>query len=193
MKPGLHLCVLKGKNNQNNGCTHIHQTGWKSVNKHCLLENRYELFSGTGKSTDSGIHATEDHNNVRSILWNLRNCIGPFRTKDMGCWHIVQCFSKTMLVCIQLPTLEHCWSTFNGRFWPPCWSCSQKQPAVLTTWRTGWDHGNSAIMRSGRCQNVADITADRFFDANKQNKQTPWPLVRERTIPTDQLPLVDEI
>jgi hypothetical protein len=25
------------------------------------------------------------------------------------------------------------------------------------------------------------------------NKQTPWPLVRERTIPTEQPPLVDEI
>jgi hypothetical protein len=25
------------------------------------------------------------------------------------------------------------------------------------------------------------------------NKQTPWPLVRERTIPTDRPPLVDEI
>jgi hypothetical protein len=28
---------------------------------------------------------------------------------------------------------------------------------------------------------------------NKQTKQTPWPLVRERTIPTDRPPLVDEI
>jgi hypothetical protein len=28
---------------------------------------------------------------------------------------------------------------------------------------------------------------------NKQNKQTPWPLVRERTISTDRPPLVDEI
>jgi hypothetical protein len=27
----------------------------------------------------------------------------------------------------------------------------------------------------------------------KQNKQTPWPLVRERTIPTDRPPLVEEI
>jgi hypothetical protein len=27
----------------------------------------------------------------------------------------------------------------------------------------------------------------------KTNKQTPWPLVRERTIPTDRPPLVDEI
>jgi hypothetical protein len=25
------------------------------------------------------------------------------------------------------------------------------------------------------------------------NKQTPWPLVRERTIPTERPPLVDEI
>jgi hypothetical protein len=27
----------------------------------------------------------------------------------------------------------------------------------------------------------------------QKNKQTPWPLVRERTIPTDRPPLVDEI
>jgi hypothetical protein len=26
-----------------------------------------------------------------------------------------------------------------------------------------------------------------------QTKQTPWPLVRERTVPTDRPPLVDEI
>jgi hypothetical protein len=28
---------------------------------------------------------------------------------------------------------------------------------------------------------------------NLQTKQTPWPLFRERTIPTDRPPLVDEI
>jgi hypothetical protein len=27
----------------------------------------------------------------------------------------------------------------------------------------------------------------------KKKKQTPWPLVRERTIPTERPPLVDEI
>jgi hypothetical protein len=37
-----------------------------------------------------------------------------------------------------------------------------------------------------------------FWDMKSQfvpqtNKQTPWPLVRERTIPTDRPPLVDEI
>jgi hypothetical protein len=28
---------------------------------------------------------------------------------------------------------------------------------------------------------------------NVQTKQTPWPLVRKRNIPTDRLPLVGEI
>jgi hypothetical protein len=31
------------------------------------------------------------------------------------------------------------------------------------------------------------------INKQKTNKQTPWPLVRERTIPTDRPPLVDEI
>jgi hypothetical protein len=30
-------------------------------------------------------------------------------------------------------------------------------------------------------------------DKNKQTKQTPWPLVHERTILTERPPLVDEI
>jgi hypothetical protein len=32
-----------------------------------------------------------------------------------------------------------------------------------------------------------------YFQVLQTNKQTPWPLVRERTIPTDRPPLVDEI
>jgi hypothetical protein len=35
--------------------------------------------------------------------------------------------------------------------------------------------------------------SDRNEYQTKTNKQTPWPLVRERTIPTDRSPLVDEI
>jgi hypothetical protein len=38
------------------------------------------------------------------------------------------------------------------------------------------------------------IQAVPSTSTNKQtNKQTPWPLVRERTIPTERPPLVDEI
>jgi hypothetical protein len=32
-----------------------------------------------------------------------------------------------------------------------------------------------------------------FYKLENTNKQTPWPLVRERTIPTDRPPVVDEI
>jgi hypothetical protein len=40
--------------------------------------------------------------------------------------------------------------------------------------------------------NVALINGSTSQTTNK-TKQTPWPLVRERTIPTDRPPLVDEI
>jgi hypothetical protein len=40
-------------------------------------------------ATDGGIHATR-HQNVRSVLQNIKkNCVGPFRTKDVECWHLV--------------------------------------------------------------------------------------------------------
>jgi hypothetical protein len=43
------------------------------------------------------------------------------------------------------------------------------------------------------------VNGDRFFIqrdyvlSHSTSKQTPWPLVRKRTIPTDRLPRVDEI
>jgi hypothetical protein len=33
----------------------------------------------------------------------------------------------------------------------------------------------------------------KFTKKKKKEKETPWPLVRKRTIPTDRPPLVDEI
>jgi hypothetical protein len=39
---------------------------------------------------------------------------------------------------------------------------------------------------------VAGLTPDKVTVTNK-TKQTPWPLVRERTIPTERPPLVDEM
>jgi hypothetical protein len=39
---------------------------------------------------------------------------------------------------------------------------------------------------------MKDSTMDNVHKY-KQKKQTPWPLVRERTIPTERPPLVDEI
>jgi hypothetical protein len=42
-----------------------------------------------------------------------------------------------------------------------------------------------------RFQNV--IESNDEVMCKKQNKKTPWPLVRKRTIPTERPPLVDEI
>jgi hypothetical protein len=33
---------------------------------------------------DGGINARRDHNNVRSVLRNTKNCVGPFRKKRRG-------------------------------------------------------------------------------------------------------------
>jgi hypothetical protein len=41
--------------------------------------------------------------------------------------------------------------------------------------------------------NYGSLTIQQNIRFNKTNKQTPWPLVRERTIPTERPPLVDEI
>jgi hypothetical protein len=53
----------------------------------------------------------------------------------------------------------------------------------------------AAIMfLSNHCLAMISYTSSPcpVFFKNKQTKQTPWPLVRERTIPTDRPPLVDE-
>jgi hypothetical protein len=40
---------------------------------------------------------------------------------------------------------------------------------------------------------IFDINIVKEEDLRLYNKQTPWPLVRERTIPTERRPLVHEI
>jgi hypothetical protein len=47
----------------------------------------------------------------------------------------------------------------------------------------------------GMIQKLSDSEWDYKWEyvALYKQKQTPWPLVRERTIPTERPPLVDEI
>jgi hypothetical protein len=42
-------------------------------------------------------------------------------------------------------------------------------------------------------ENDIVMEEEKYRVKTYQFKQTPWPLVRERTIPTDRPPLVDEI
>jgi hypothetical protein len=47
----------------------------------------------------------------------------------------------------------------------------------------------SALGSTRTKRKLESVIADVLYT----NKQTPWPLLRKRTIPTEQLPLVDEI
>jgi hypothetical protein len=65
--------MLKPKSSPSSGCTHIHQTSQKSLNKCCLPAGKLMVTSlGQEKSADVGIHATRDHNNVTSVLQNTK-------------------------------------------------------------------------------------------------------------------------
>jgi hypothetical protein len=68
MKRRFHLWILKPKSSKSSGCTQIYQTNRKSLNKCCLPESWWQLFSGTGKSANDEIHATMAHNGVTSVL-----------------------------------------------------------------------------------------------------------------------------
>jgi hypothetical protein len=82
---------------------HIHQRSRKSLNKR-LPESWWQQE----KSADSGIHATRDHDNVRSVLWNTKKLHMAIQNKRCGMLR-----SSVLVVLLhdnmQLLALEHCW------------------------------------------------------------------------------------
>jgi hypothetical protein len=76
-------------------------------------------------------------------------------------------YSMTMRFSIQLLALEHCWSILTG-------SCLTTLVTALISlrvtsiclpiWITGCHHSASTVLWSWwRCQNVAELTGDRFL------------------------------
>jgi hypothetical protein len=128
-----------------------------------------KCFLGQEMSADGGIHATKDH--IISVLQTLQNCVWPFRIKGI-LWS-----SIPMRVNIQLLTLEHCWSISTG-------SClttllialilPHATAACLPTWRTGWGHSASTIMRSWQTvsKQLSSQVAD-FFDTGTKKTYSP--------------------
>jgi hypothetical protein len=54
---------------------HTHSPNKPNIlNKRCLPESLWQLFSGTGQERSAGdvIHATRDHNNITSVLRNTK-------------------------------------------------------------------------------------------------------------------------
>jgi hypothetical protein len=81
----------------------------------------------------------------------LKNCVGSFRAKEVECWHTVYCSSMTMRIGIQLFAPEHTWSILTGSCLTTLLTAMIMLRATTTclpTWRTGWDHSASTIVRS---------------------------------------------
>jgi hypothetical protein len=67
--------MVKPKSSQSRGCTHIHKKPKKF--KQMFFARKLKQLEQE-MSVDGGIHATRDHNNVRSGLRNAKkNCVGP--------------------------------------------------------------------------------------------------------------------
>jgi hypothetical protein len=63
--------MLKPKSSQSSGCTHIHQKKPKKFEEN-LSERKLMAAVFWDRSADSGIHATRDNNDVRSLLQNSK-------------------------------------------------------------------------------------------------------------------------
>jgi hypothetical protein len=74
---------------QSNQWMHTHSPNkpkmFKQTLSACQKADGY-CFLKQERSTDGGIHATIDHNNVTSVMRNTKkNCVGPFGTNGMEC------------------------------------------------------------------------------------------------------------
>jgi hypothetical protein len=73
---------------------------------------------------------------------------------------------------------------------------------MSNTWSRTSSHPDACVKKTGRGAHGSVVVEalcyepeGRGFDTQSENykTKTPWPLVRERTIPTERPPLVDEI
>jgi hypothetical protein len=144
MKPGFHLWMLKPKSSQSSGCIPIHQTIRKSLNRRYLpARGWWQLSLGQERDADGGFmqHGTT----VTSEVY----CVGPtFRNKRRGMLTYGVVSSMTMRVRMQLLALEHCWGISTRSCFTTLLTALISLHAATTylpTWRSGWDHGASAI------------------------------------------------
>jgi hypothetical protein len=116
--------------------------------------------------------------------------------------HVAGYLKGLQFVCIsELYNKERNTKTITSRL--PLSNSSQKFTATLREWTLlrhsssfSWNWRKSWHMSVWKALSpwIDPVTSGKQSLTNRQtNKQTPWPLVRERTIPTERPPLVDEI
>jgi hypothetical protein len=124
-------------------------------------------FLGHKRNADCRIHATRDHNNVRSVLWNTGKLLGAIQNKRHGMltYSVLVVLIHANVHPHTTVTLEHCWSILTGNCWPPSlqpWAYSGLLPPVysylpeelfaITALQQKWGV-------DGKCQNVAELTS----------------------------------
>jgi hypothetical protein len=143
---------------KSSGCSHIYHkkpkkfkqslSAYQKADSNCFLEQE--------RSADGRIHATRYHNNVRSVLKGGRECVRPFRTKGVECWH-----DEVLLQEYERPhrSTRCSHSSTAGAFqlgviWPPSlqpWSRSKLlQPfTYLKNWLCSQRFNNNEKLKEG--------------------------------------------
>jgi hypothetical protein len=101
-------------------------------------------FLGQERSTDGGIYAKRDHDNVTSLLRNTKQLLRTNQKKR----HIMLTSGVVLFhnnarphtaARTRAPVVHFYWELFDR---------SERLTTCLPTWRTDWDHSASTIMRS---------------------------------------------
>lgn len=148
-------CVnVETKQQKKQWMQHIHQTSRKVWTNACLAESWWHFLSMTAWESNAGgeIHATRDCSNITSALWNTkRKLCRAVQNKRYGMLTFGVVLQMIMHVHIQLLALKHCSSILFGSNLTTIFTDLiplQGTCTCLSSWRTGWNHNISTIMRS---------------------------------------------
>jgi hypothetical protein len=74
MKPVFNLWMLQPKSTQTSECTNVQQTSRKAFEQMLSVFQIADVncFLGQERSSDYGIHAARDHDNIRTVLRNTK-------------------------------------------------------------------------------------------------------------------------
>jgi hypothetical protein len=142
MKPGLHVWILKPQSSQSSGCTHIHQTSRKSLNKRLPARKLMATVFWDRKGVLMVEFMQQGTTVTPEVYCGTRKaCVDPFWTKRRG----MLTYGVVLLHDNVRPhTAARIWALlehFNSlRATTTC--------LLVSPWRTSWDCSGSTVLRS---------------------------------------------